>query len=80
MILSLDLTRLLIQFHRVEFKESVFEIVRIVRNPRVAISARLSSTLRVPIRSTTSPATTEGNIDNLQLKLARFQILHTFFE
>ena len=60
-----NLSCLLVQLHRVEFKERVSEVVRVVRHPGVAVGAGFRCTLCVPITSTTGPATTEGNVDDL---------------
>lgn len=55
----------LIQLHRVELKEGVSEIIRVVGDPSVAIGASLRSALRVPVVSATGPASAEGDVDDL---------------
>jgi hypothetical protein len=57
----------LVQLDGVEFEESVLEIIGVVRNPAITVSAGLSSTLRVPIAGTASPAAAEGDVDDLML-------------
>lgn len=63
-----SLSSALVQFHGVELKESVFEVVGVVGDPGVAVSAGFSSTLRIPVTGATSPATAESDVDDLTLR------------